>query len=90
MTGEITLRGQVRPIGGLKEKLLAASQAGVRRVLVPRDNEKDLREVPKNVREALEIVLVDHMDEVLERALLSAPGPQLAVGGAEVVPPMES
>jgi len=69
MTGEITLRGDVRPIGGLKEKLLAAQQAGVRRVLVPRDNEKDLRDVPKPVRAALEIIPVDHMDQVLELAL---------------------
>ena len=73
MTGELTLRGEVRPIGGLKEKLLAATQAGVRQVLVPRDNARDLREVPRAVREALDIVLVEHMDEVLERAL--------AVGG---------
>jgi ATP-dependent Lon protease len=69
MTGEITLRGQVRPIGGLKEKLLAASQAGIRRVLIPRDNEKDLRDVPASVRARLEILPVEHMDEVLRLAL---------------------
>jgi ATP-dependent Lon protease len=74
MTGELTLRGQVRPIGGLKEKLLAAVQAGVRQVLIPRDNEGDLREVPRSVREALDIRLVDHMDEVLAYALAVGPG----------------
>jgi len=72
MTGEITLRGQVRPIGGLKEKLLAAHRAGVARVLVPKDNESDLRDCPPLVKEALDIVLVQHMDEVLTRALAVA------------------
>jgi ATP-dependent Lon protease len=69
MTGEITLRGQVRPIGGLKEKLLAAHRAGVTKVLVPTDNESDLLEIPAMVREALQIVLVQHMDDVLTKAL---------------------
>jgi ATP-dependent Lon protease len=69
MTGEVTLRGHVRPIGGLKEKLLAALQAGVRRVLIPKDNEKDLRDVPRAVRERLEILCVEHMDEVLTLSL---------------------
>ncbi len=69
MTGEVTLRGRVRPIGGLKEKLLAASQAGVRRVLVPTENARDLRDVPRAVRAALDIRLVEHMDEVLALAL---------------------
>ena len=72
MTGEITLRGQVRPIGGLKEKLLAAMAAKVTRVLIPRDNVADLREVPRAVREALTIVPVDTMDEVLVQALAAA------------------
>ncbi len=69
MTGEITLRGQVRPIGGLKEKLLAAHRAGIRTVLIPADNEKDLPDVPRSVREALDIRPVQHMDEVLALAL---------------------
>lgn len=69
MTGEITLRGHVRPIGGVKEKLLAASQAGVKRVLLPRDNARDLHDVPRSVRESLDIRFVDHMDEVLVLAL---------------------
>jgi ATP-dependent Lon protease len=72
MTGEITLRGQVRPIGGLKEKLLAAHRAGVTRVLVPHDNEADLGEVPAMVKDSLQIVVVQHMDEVLTQALAVA------------------
>jgi ATP-dependent Lon protease len=70
MTGEITLRGRVMPIGGLKEKLLAAHRGGMRTVLVPKDNRKDLREIPRRVLKGLRIVLVDHMDDVLREALL--------------------
>ncbi len=73
MTGEITLHGMVRPIGGLKEKLLAAVAARIKRVLIPRDNVRDLRDVPLSVREALTIVPVDTMDEVLMQALAAAP-----------------
>jgi ATP-dependent Lon protease len=69
MTGEITLRGKVLPIGGVKEKLLAAQRAGVTKVLLPRDNEPDLREVPAETRAQLEVVLVEHMDSVLPHAL---------------------
>jgi ATP-dependent Lon protease len=69
MTGEITLRGNVLPIGGVKEKLLAAQRAGVRAALIPRHNEPDLRDVPEETRAELEIVLVDHMDDVLARVL---------------------
>ncbi len=65
MTGEITLRGRILPIGGLKEKLLAAKRGLIARVVVPRENERDLIEVPKKIRKGLEIVLVDHMDEAL-------------------------
>jgi ATP-dependent Lon protease len=75
MTGEVTLRGHVRPIGGLKEKLLAAVQAGVRRVLVPKDNERDLRDIPRQVLSQLEIIPVEHMDEVLTLAL-AVSGPE--------------
>lgn len=71
MTGEITLRGRVLPIGGLKEKSLAAHRAGIRRVLLPKDNEKDLQDIPESVREDLEFITVGHMDEVLEHALAS-------------------
>jgi len=70
MTGEVTLRGRVLPIGGLKEKLLAALRGGVSTVLIPQENEKDLAEIPDNIREGLEIVPVRHVDEVLARALV--------------------
>jgi ATP-dependent Lon protease len=70
MTGEITLRGKVLPIGGVKEKLLAAHRIGVSTVIMPRENEKDLADVPKNVLENLRVELVDHIDEVLKIALL--------------------
>ncbi|MGD9981981.1 MAG: endopeptidase La [Hyphomonadaceae bacterium] len=69
MTGEITLRGRVLPIGGLKEKLLAALRGGVKTVLIPKDNEKDLADIPDNVKQGLEIVPVATVDEVLQRAL---------------------
>ncbi len=70
MTGEITLRGRVLPIGGLKEKLLAALRGGIKKVLIPKDNEKDLAEIPDNVKKGLEIVPVAMVDEVLEHALV--------------------
>jgi len=69
MTGEITLRGRVLPIGGLKEKLLAALRAGIKTVLIPKENEKDLAEIPDNVKRGLEFIPVSVVDEVLEHAL---------------------
>lgn len=75
MTGEVTLRGRVLPIGGLKEKLLAALRGGIKKVLIPEENVKDLAEIPENVKEGLEIVPVSHVDEVLEHALTSLPAP---------------
>ena len=72
MTGEITLRGRVLPIGGLKEKLLAAKMAGVRTVLVPKENEKDVEEIDSEIKDGLEICFVETMDEVADRALLKA------------------
>ena len=69
MTGEVTLRGRVLPIGGLKEKLLAALSGGVKTVLIPAENEKDLVDIPDNVKEGLEIVPVSTVDQVLARAL---------------------
>ena len=69
MTGEVTLRGRVLPIGGLKEKLIAALRGGVDTVLIPKENERDLKEVPAKVTRGLEIVLVEHMDEVLQHSL---------------------
>ncbi|MEX2649659.1 MAG: endopeptidase La [Alphaproteobacteria bacterium] len=73
MTGEITLRGRVLPIGGLKEKLLAALRGGVKTVLIPRDNEKDLEEIPDNVKKNLDIIAVGTVDEVLSHALTRVP-----------------
>src|SRR5690606_21301912 len=70
MTGEITLRGRVMPIGGLKEKLLAAHRNGITTVLIPKDNRKDLRDIPRRVLKSVRIVLVDHMDDVLRIALM--------------------
>lgn len=70
MTGEITLRGRVLPIGGLKEKLLAAKMAGIRRVLVPAENEKDVEEISREIKAGLEIIYVRHMEEVLQHALV--------------------
>jgi ATP-dependent Lon protease len=75
MTGEITLRGKVLPIGGLKEKLLAAHRGGIRTVIIPKENEKDLREIPQNIQENLEIIPVEWIDEVLDVALASKPEP---------------
>jgi ATP-dependent Lon protease len=69
MTGEITLRGRVLPIGGLKEKLIAAHRGGVEKVIVPKENERDLKDLPPLIKKSLEIVLVEHMDEVLATAL---------------------
>ena len=76
MTGEITLRGRVLPIGGLKEKLLAAHRAGIDTVLIPKENLKDLEEVPANVREALTIIPAEDVHTVLETALCEKPTPK--------------
>lgn len=70
MTGEITLRGNVLPIGGLKEKALSAHRAGLRKIIIPADNERDLEDIPKSVRDDLEFILVKHLDEVLKYALV--------------------
>jgi len=75
MTGEVTLRGNASAIGGLKEKLLAALRGGIKTVLIPQENEKDLPEIPDNVKEGLEIIPVSHVSEVLKHALVSAPEP---------------
>ncbi len=75
MTGEVTLRGRVLAIGGLKEKLLAALRGGITKVLIPAENEKDLEEIPDSVKKGLEIIPVSHVDEVLKHALVEMPSP---------------
>tara|TARA_Y100000817_G_scaffold162948_1_gene127245 strand:+ start:1631 stop:4012 length:2382 start_codon:yes stop_codon:yes gene_type:complete len=75
MTGEVTLRGNVLQIGGLKEKLLAAHRAGIKKVLIPMDNKKDLVEIPEVIRKSIEIICVDNVDEVLKHALTKEPKP---------------
>ena len=70
MTGEVTLRGHVLPIGGLKEKLLAAHRAGITKILIPEDNKKDLTDIPKNILDKLEITTVKNVDQVLKIALI--------------------
>ncbi len=83
MTGEITLRGEVLPIGGLKEKLLAAHRGGIETVLIPQENEKDLAEIPKNIKDKLDIVPVKWIDEVLEVALQHVPVPEAKSEGSK-------
>jgi ATP-dependent Lon protease len=91
MTGEITLRGNVLPVGGIKEKLLAAHRAGIKRVILPERNKKDIVDVPDEVKKDLEIIHVTRMDEVLPLVLTqplpSAPAPaEKPAAGAESVP----
>ena len=86
MTGEITLRGKVLPIGGVKEKLLAAHRAGIRTIILPKDNQKDLAEIPPNIKGDFTVHLVENMDEVLKIALAHEPTP-LMQEGAEVAFP---
>ena len=88
MTGEITLRGQVLPIGGLKEKLLAAHRGGIERVIIPKENERDLKEVPDNIKADLDITPVEWMDDVIEMALERRPTPASETAAEpEVAPP---
>jgi ATP-dependent Lon protease len=82
MTGEITLRGEVLPIGGLKEKLLAAHRGGITTVLIPQENVKDLAEIPDNIKGKLQIKPVKWIDEVLQLALKDMPQPGTAAGAA--------
>jgi ATP-dependent Lon protease len=86
MTGEITLRGEVLPIGGLKEKLLAAVRGGIRLAMIPEENVKDLAEIPDNVKNALEIVPVKWIDKVLELALERMPQALPEAEAATVAP----
>ena len=77
MTGEITLRGRVLPIGGLKEKILAAHRGEMKKVLIPKENQKDLKDIPTSISKNVEIVLVDKMDEVLTQSLVLKEGETL-------------
>ena len=86
MTGEITLRGRVLPIGGLKEKILAAHRGEITKVLIPIENKKDIEEIPKRIRREIEIVLVEHMDTVLKEALVLEEGEELFAPHEECVP----
>ncbi|HVZ01568.1 MAG TPA: endopeptidase La [Dongiaceae bacterium] len=86
MTGEVTLRGRVLPIGGLKEKLLAALRAGIKTVLIPSENEKDLAEIPDNVKKGLQIIPVDSVDQVLKTALTKPVTPIEWIEPAEIEP----
>jgi len=79
MTGEITLRGRVLPIGGLKEKIMAANRSNIKTVLIPKDNEKDIKEIPPRVLKSVKIMLVDHMDDVLNHAIILKDGETLFV-----------
>jgi ATP-dependent Lon protease len=87
MTGEITLRGRVLPIGGLKEKLLAAARGGMKTVLIPEENAKDLVEINESIKKNLEIIPVSRMDEVLARALVRKPE---AIQWDEAAKPVET
>ncbi len=92
MTGEVTLRGKVLPIGGLKSKTIAAHRAGIKTVLLPKDNVKHIPELPDRIREDLVLIPVSHLDEVLEAALLPASGPPISMEGGDdkervIIPP---
>jgi ATP-dependent Lon protease len=89
MTGEITLRGRVWPIAGLKEKLLAALRGGIKTVLIPEENAKDLVEIADSIKSGLEIVPVSRMDEVLARAMTRKPEPITTVASAPEEAPVE-
>src|SRR5207249_3717155 len=99
MTGEVTLRGHVLPIGGLKEKVLAAHRGGIKKVLIPIENEKDIRDIPAVILKSIEIELVEHMDQVLRKALVledhenyprkrpTPPAEPVAAAAFQAVPP---
>jgi len=77
MTGEITLRGRILPIGGLKEKILAAHRGGISQVVLPDENSKDLKDIPAKILKQVEVITASHMDDVLSRAIILLPGERL-------------
>jgi ATP-dependent Lon protease len=87
MTGEITLRGRILPIGGLKEKILAAHRGGISDVIIPDENSKDLKDIPAKILKQIEVITASHMDEVLSRAIILEPGEALFGEEEEIVPP---
>ncbi|MBW2172668.1 MAG: hypothetical protein JRF69_11990, partial [Deltaproteobacteria bacterium] len=88
MTGEITLRGRILPIGGLKEKILAAHRGGISEVIIPDENSKDLKEIPAKILKQIEVITASHMDDVLNRAIVLADGEMLfEEEQEEIVPP---
>jgi ATP-dependent Lon protease len=89
MTGEITLRGKVLPIGGVKEKLLAAHRAGIKTIVLPQDNQKDLADIPANIKDEFTVHLVENMDEVLKIALTRQPTPILTAEEVPFRPPID-
>jgi ATP-dependent Lon protease len=88
MTGEITLRGKVLPVGGIKDKVLAAFRAGITEIILPRENDKDLEEIPAEVRDRIEIHQVDSMDDVLRLALDGTPRATRPAPAEELAPPL--
>jgi ATP-dependent Lon protease len=87
MTGEITLRGRILPIGGLKEKMLAAHRGGMSKIIIPEENWKDLKEIPAKILKQFEVVAASHMDDVLIRAIIIEPGESLFKEQEEIVSP---
>ena len=73
MTGEVTLRGKVLPIGGVRDKVLGAHRAGIEMVILPKENRKDIEDLPEAVRKSMKLVFVDHVDQVIDRALIKLP-----------------
>jgi len=93
MTGEITLRGRVLPVGGIKDKMLAAYRAGIREIILPDENEKDLEEIPEDVRKEIQFHFVSHMDKVIANALVRELDTNVTVAAGDVesrvdTPPM--
>jgi len=87
MTGEITLRGRILPIGGLKEKILAAHRGGMSKIIIPEENRKDLKDIPGKILKQFDVVAASHMDDVLTRAIIVESGESLFKEQEDIVPP---